>query len=151
MFIEPKGNFLDSFRKSLISKHVNLSEYSNWILSFIFFSKYHFLIVPYIYSDWYLMLSRFFFLTQRFRLGAPFRYLENVHKVHRKFSREFWKNVSTQIMRNKWSPLLVCNMLTKPHILSWNFFQRFLENFLWTLWICSTYLKGPLDPISASI
>eukprot|EP00493_Phyllostaurus_siculus_P009504 UN09626 len=44
MFVEPSGYFLDSFRKSLISKHVSLSKYSNWILSFMFFSKSHFLL-----------------------------------------------------------------------------------------------------------
>ena len=87
-----------------------------------FFSKSHFFTVPYIYTGWYVMLSRFFFLlTQRSRLGGPFRYLENVHKAHRKFSRDFWKKVSTQNMRNKWSTQGVWNMLTKPHILSWNF------------------------------
>ena len=33
-------------------------------------------------------------LTQRTRLGEPFRYLEHVRTVHSKFSRGVWKKVS---------------------------------------------------------
>ena len=37
-----------------------------------------------------------FLLTQRSRLGEPFRYLEHVRKVHRKVSRGFSKKVFAQ-------------------------------------------------------
>ena len=87
-----------------------------------FFSKSHFFYCS-LHIHWLVChaVTIFFQLTQRSRLGGPFRYLENVHKAHRKFSRDFWKKVSTQNMRNKWSTQGVWNMLTKPHILSWNF------------------------------
>ena len=32
-----------------------------------------------------------FLLTQNTRLGGPFKYLEHIRKVHRKFSRGLWK------------------------------------------------------------
>ena len=48
-------------------------------------------------TNFYWCVVRFL-LTQRFRLGGPFRYLEHVCKIHRKFSRGLWKKVSPQKM-----------------------------------------------------
>ena len=39
-----------------------------------------------------------FLLTQRTKLGGPFRYLEHVRQANRKFSRGLWKKVSAQKM-----------------------------------------------------
>ena len=58
-------------------------------------------------------------------------------------SRSLWKKFSSQNMRKKWNSKWDWNILTKPHVLSWNFFQSLLENFLWTLRTYSMYLKGP--------
>ena len=38
-----------------------------------------------------------FFLTQLTRLEEPFKYLEHTRKVHRKFSREFWKKFQLKV------------------------------------------------------
>ena len=84
-----------------------------------------------------------FLLTQRSRLGGPFRYLEHVRKVHKKFSRGLWKLVSAQNMSKKWSSKSGWNILTKPHFWIWNFFQRPLDNLLLAWRTCSRYLKGP--------
>ena len=43
----------------------------------------------------------------------------------------------------KWSSKSGWNILTKPHFLGWNFFQRPLENFLLAWRTCSRYLNGP--------
>ena len=43
------------------------------------------------FANIFLLVCRMvtiFLLTQRPKLGAPFRYLEDVHKVHKKFSRD---------------------------------------------------------------
>ena len=67
------------------SKHEDLSEYSNLILSFIFSKSQLF--------SFFLTCNLigvscghdFFLLMQNTTLGEPFRYLEYVHKVNRKF------------------------------------------------------------------
>ena len=51
-----------------------------------------------IFFYWCVVWSRFFLLTQTARLSGPFRYLEHVRKVNRKFSRGLWKKVSAQKM-----------------------------------------------------
>ena len=92
---------------------------------------------------WCVMWSQFL-LTQRNMSSGPLRYLEHVHKVYRKISKCLWKKFQLQKWVLKaWSSKSIWNILTKPYVLSWNFFQRPLENVLWTLWTCSRYLKGP--------
>ena len=83
-------------KKSFCPKNGVLSEYSNRILSFTFFQISTFLTFPDIKSDWCVVRSRFFLLTQRARLSGPFRYIEHVLKVNKKFSRGLWKQVSAQ-------------------------------------------------------
>ena len=64
-----------------------------------FFKISTFFTFPDIYSDWCVVWSRFFLLTQRTRLGGPFRYPEHVRQANRKFSRGLRKKVSPQKMR----------------------------------------------------
>ena len=40
-----------------------------------------------------------FSLTQRSRLSGPYRFLEDIHKTHRKFYRDIWEKVSPQKLR----------------------------------------------------
>ena len=67
-----------------------------------------------------------FLLTQRARLGGPFRYLEHVRKVHRKVSRGPWKKFQPKKWGfvKKWSSKSGWNILTTPHFLGWNFFFK---------------------------
>ena len=46
----------------------------------------------------------------------------------------FWKNEAQNRVGIFWQ---------NPIFLGWNFFQRPLENFVWTLRTCSRYLRGP--------
>ena len=64
-----------------------------------------------------------FLLTQSSKFGGPFRYLENVRKVHKKISRDLWKKVSTQNMR-------LCQNIPTPFWAS--FFQNL--NFFHVSW-----------------
>ena len=53
------------------------------------------------FANIFLLVCRMimiFLLTQRTRLGGPFRYLEHVRRANRKFSRGLWKKVSAQKM-----------------------------------------------------
>ena len=53
------------------------------------------------FANIFLLVCRMvtiFLLTQRTRLGGPFRYLEHVRQANRKFSRGLWKKVSAQKM-----------------------------------------------------
>ena len=82
-------------------------------------------------------------LMQRSRLGGPFRYLEHVRKIHRKCSRGFWKKSLSSKHEEKTKLKMRLEYSDKSSFLSSNFFQRSLQTFLWTLWTCSEYLKGP--------
>ena len=81
------------------------------------------------FANIFLLVCRMitiFLLTQRARLSGPFRYLEHVRKVNKKFSRGLWKKVSAQKMGGggkKWSSKSGWNILTNPHFLGWNFFK----------------------------
>ena len=66
-----------------------------------------------------------FLLTQRTRLGGPFRYLEHVPQTNIKFFRGLWKKVSAQKMG-------FCQ----------NIPTRFWASFLLIFWI-ETFFKGP--------
>ena len=77
-------------------------------------------------------------------LGGPLRYLEHVRKVHSTFSRGFWKKVSApqkrgvvRILQHDFELHFILIFLAEI------FFQRPLENFLWTLRTFSRYLRGP--------
>ena len=98
MFVKPTENFIEIFEKKFHLKNWGLSEYSNLTFDFIFqnFNFFDF--------SWHriILLCRtvtIFSLTQRSRFGGLSRYREYVRKVHRKFGRSFFKNVSPQKMR----------------------------------------------------
>ena len=82
----------------------------------------------------------FFLLTQRPRLGGPFRYVEYVRQANRKFSRGLWK----KFQPNKCGFIIPTWFWASfhPHSLVWKIFQRPLENFLLAWRTCSRYLKG---------
>ena len=86
-----------------------------------------------------------FLLTQTARLSGPFRYLEHVRKVNRKFSRGLWKKVSAPKMGFCQNLKSCWNILTNPIFGAETFFQSPLENFLLALRTCSRCLKGPLN------
>ena len=85
----------------------------------------------------------FFLLTQRARLSGPYRYLEHVRKVNKKFSRGLWKKFSAQKMGfcQNISTRFWASFFSKSQL----FLQMPLENFLLALRTCSRYLKGPPD------
>ena len=87
-----------TWKKSYSSKHDVLSEYSNLTLSFIFQNLNFFEFSWHIFRLVRRMVT-IFLLTQRTRFGGPFKYLEHVRKVHRKFSTSLWKKVLLQKMR----------------------------------------------------
>ena len=64
-------------------------------------SKNRFFFFLRFFANIFLLVCRMvtiFLLTQRTRLGGPFRYLEHVRQANRKFSRGLWKKVSAQKM-----------------------------------------------------
>ncbi len=84
-------------KKSLSSKHEILSEFSKLTLTVIFHN------LNFFHFSWHIIwlvcrMVTIFLLTQRTRLGGPFRYLEHVRQANRKFSRGLWKKVSAQKM-----------------------------------------------------
>ena len=111
-----------------------------WASFFQNFNFFHF--------SWHIIrlvcrMVTIFLLTQRTRSDAPFRYLEHIRKVHRKFSRgpwkkwkklRFWKNEAQNRVGIFWQ---------NPIFWAETFFQRPLENFLLAWRTCSRYLKGP--------
>ena len=84
-------------------------------------------------------------LMQRSRLGGPFRYLEHVRKIHRKFSRGLWKKFELKTWGRDQAENEI--RIFWQNLIFWTktFFQRLVENFPWTLRTCSRYLKGPLN------
>ena len=85
-----------------------------------------------------------FLPMQRARLSGPPRYLERCRKAYRKFSRGTWKK---KFQLKIWGFVSIFQTPFELHfsLMFWveTFFQNSLENFLWTLWTCSSYRKGP--------
>ena len=74
----------------LSTEHFQLQWYSGKEIDF-------FLKMKWFFTNIYWLVCRvvtIVLLTQRTRLGEPFRYLEHVRTVHSKFSRGVWKKVS---------------------------------------------------------
>ena len=86
-----------------------------------FFKISTFFTFPDIKSDRCVVRSRFFFLTQRARLSGPFRYLEHVRKVNKKFSRGLWKKLR---FWKKWSSKSSWNILTKTNFFGLKLFFK---------------------------
>ena len=86
-----------------------------------------------------------FLLTQKARLGGPFRYLEHVRKVRRMFLR----GPSKRSFSPKQGGVRIFQTHFELHSYSFFelklFFQMPLENFLLAWRTCSRYLKGPLN------
>ena len=80
-----------------------------------------------------------FLLTQRTRLGGPFKYLEPIENFPGAFEKKF--------QPKKWSFVRIFQHDFELRFYSFSelklFFQMSLENFLWTLRTCSRCLKGP--------
>lgn len=75
-------------------------------------------------------------------LKKPLKHLEHVREVHGKFSRDLWKNLQMQRkMRLKYFVKTVKILDFELKI----FLERFLENVLSTLRICSIYLIGGIN------
>ena len=88
VFVKLAETFVETFEKKVSSQNMRFSQniLSNLILSFTF-SKDPLFSLLLTYNPIGVSCGRDFLLTQRSKLGGPFRYLEHVHKANRKFSR----------------------------------------------------------------
>ena len=94
MFVKVIETFLEAFEKKFQPKKSGvLSEYSNPILSFIFFQN----LIFFQFSWHKICLMRravtAFFTDQRTRLSRPFKYLEHVRQANEKVSSGIWKKL----------------------------------------------------------
>ena len=97
MFVKSKEYFVGTFQNKFYLKEWGLIRIFKLILSFTcFFQNLKF----FLFSRYYLIGVTIFFLQkQKSRLGGPFRYLDHVRKVHRKFLQAFEKKFLVQKMR----------------------------------------------------
>ena len=121
-----------------------MSEYSYLIFSFMFSKSLFFHFFWHIIW-WVCRAVTSFLLTQGSRLSGPFKYLEHVRKIRRKFSRSL-KNIFNpkHFLKIKLKIMLEYSNKTSLFKLKL-FFQRLLENFLRIWRTCSSYLKSPLN------
>ena len=106
------------WKKSFTSKSEVLSEYSNLILSFIFFKILVFFTFPHLKLDWCVVWSQFFhWRKELYREDLPDT-LNIVLHCTEQFIDAFERKVSPQKVR------FSQNILTKPHFLRWNFFSK---------------------------
>ena len=99
MFVKYAENFLEPFGKKVSAQNMGFCQnIPTWFWASFFqnLNLFHF--------SWHIIwlvcrMVTIFLLTQESRLRGPFRYLENVRTVRRKFSRNLWKKVSAQKIR----------------------------------------------------
>ena len=112
---------------------------------FHFFKISTFFTFPDIKSAWCVVRSRFFYWRKELGLG----HLWSTLNVFVKSTQNFLETFEKKFHLRKWSWNETQNEvgIFWQNLIFWaeTFFQKPLENFLWTLRACSRYLKDPLS------
>ena len=130
MSVNSTENWLEGFEiKIFSSKHEVLSEYSNLILSLIssLFLELNFFQNP--RENFLWDFTSMFEVSEMFAWPRSLRQWKNRDRKTYQSDYMSGKVKKVEIL-TKWSSKWGWNILTKPHILSWNFFSKASRNFL---------------------